>query len=389
MKDTMRYGFFNILNGGISMKIISVFNNKGGVGKSTLSFHLGKALGVMGKKVLFVDLDPQCNLTISAIREVELEKIWQEEDAYIDDFDDAREKNPEEFSSIIEKTRSIHFLLKPAEDGVNDIKNLPPAKCIGDNVYMIPGRLSIHQFENRISERWSGLYQSDNLSIRTITYIRRLCERYADQLNVDFVLVDTSPSLGILNKTIISTVDGFIIPAQPDMFSLYGIRNIGNSLELWGKELNVIYRLISEEKREKFPKKFVQFLGYTLYNAKKYDGDNKYQLADAHYSYAERIPEIINKYIKEVNKVQIDDINMPIAGRAIMHTHNTYPSVAQALKCSIWEVPDIFTDLQQSEPEYLEEQMINVNRGSFGRYRDIEEKYIEFARAFIKRTEAL
>lgn len=370
------------------MKIISVFNNKGGVGKSTLSFHLGKALGLMGKKVLFVDLDPQCNLTISAMREGELEKIWQEEDAYIDDFEDAK-KDKENFSRIMSETRSIHFLLKPAEDGVNDIESLPPAKSIGDNVYMIPGRLSIHQFENRISERWSGLYQSDNLSIRTITYIRRLCERYADILGVDFVLVDTSPSLGILNKTIISTVDGFIIPAQPDMFSLYGIRNIGNSLESWGKELNVIYRLISEEKREKFPKKFVQFLGYTLYNAKKYDGDNEYQLADAHYSYAKRIPQIINQYIKEDNKVKIDDINMPIAGGAIMHTHNTYPSVAQALKCAIWEVPDVFTRLQQAESEYLKEQMIDVNRGSFGRYREIKDKYIEFSKAFIERTEAL
>lgn len=370
------------------MKIISVFNNKGGVGKSTLSFHLGKALGLMGKKVLFVDLDPQCNLTISAMRERELEKIWQEEDAYIDDFEDAK-KNKKKFSRIMSETRSIHFLLKPAEDGVNDIESLPPAKSIGDNVYMIPGRLSIHQFENRISERWSGLYQSDNLSIRTITYIRRLCERYADILDVDFVLVDTSPSLGILNKTIISTVDGFIIPAQPDMFSLYGIRNIGNSLESWGKELNVIYRLISEEKREKFPKKFVQFLGYTIYNAKKYDGDNEYQLADAHYSYAKRIPQIINQYIKEDNKVKIDDINMPIAGGAIMHTHNTYPSVAQALKCAIWEVPDAFTKLQQTESEYLKEQMIDVNRGSFGRYREIKDKYIEFAKAFIERTEAL
>lgn len=370
------------------MKIISVFNNKGGVGKSTLSFHLGKALGLMGKKVLFVDLDPQCKLTISAMRERELEKIWQEEDAYIDDFEDAK-KDKENFSRIMSETRSIHFLLKPAEDGVNDIESLPPAKRIGDNVYMIPGRLSIHQFENRISERWSGLYQSDNLSIRTITYIRRLCERYADILGVDFVLVDTSPSLGILNKTIISTVDGFIIPAQPDMFSLYGIRNIGNSLESWGKELNVIYRLISEEKREKFPKKFVQFLGYTLYNAKKYDGDNEYQLADAHYSYAKRIPQIINQYIKEDNKVKIDDINMPIAGGAIMHTHNTYPSVAQALKCAIWEVPDVFTRLQQAESEYLKEQMIDVNRGSFGRYREIKDKYIEFSKAFIERTEAL
>lgn len=61
---TFAFGF-----GGTLMKIISLFNNKGGVGKSTLSYHLGCALGVMGKRVLFVDLDPQCNLTISAMFE--------------------------------------------------------------------------------------------------------------------------------------------------------------------------------------------------------------------------------------------------------------------------------------------------------------------------------
>lgn len=371
------------------MKIISVFNNKGGVGKSTLSFHLGKALGLMGKRVLFVDLDPQCNLTISAMREDELEKIWEEEDLYIDDFENAKEKDKEGFQKIINKTRSIHFLLKPTEDGLNDIEHLPPTRVVSENVYMIPGRLSIHQFENRISERWSGLYQSDNLSIRTITCIRRLCERYSEILDIDYVLVDTSPSLGILNKTIISTVDGFIIPAQPDMFSLYGIRNIGSSLESWRRELDVIYRLISEEKREKFPKKFVQFLGYTLYNAKKYDGDNEYQLADAHYSYAKRIPQVINQFIKAENKINVDDIDMPIAGSAIIHTHNTYPSVAQALKCAIWEVPEVYSQLQQSEPEYIREQMIDVNRGSYGRYRAIKDRYVTFATALIKRTEAL
>ncbi len=371
------------------MKIISVFNNKGGVGKSTLSFHLGKALGIMGKKVLFVDLDPQCNLTISAMREEELERIWEEENIYIDDFDDARKNNQAAFSEVNKKTRSIHFLLKPTEDGVDDIDILPPAFVVGENVFMIPGRLSIHQFENRISERWSGLYQSDNLSIRTITCIRRLCEKYAEALNVDYVLIDTSPSLGILNKTIISTVDGFIIPAQPDMFSLYGIRNIGNSLDSWGKELDVIFRLISIEKRDKFPKKFVQFIGYTLYNAKKYNGDNEYDLADAHYSYAKRIPQMINQYIKPANRIDIDDIDMPIAGGAVVHTHNTFPSVAQALKCAMWEVPDVYLKLRQEEPDYLLQLAIDVNHGSFGRYRDLKENYIKFATDLIRRMEAL
>lgn len=55
------------------MKIVSLFNNKGGVGKSTLGFHLGCALGEMGKKVLLVDLDPQCNMTICGIFEEDLE----------------------------------------------------------------------------------------------------------------------------------------------------------------------------------------------------------------------------------------------------------------------------------------------------------------------------
>ena len=71
------------------MKIVSLFNNKGGVGKSTLAFHLACALGEMGKKVLMIDLDPQCNLTICGMFEEKLHEIWREEDDYIDDFEKA------------------------------------------------------------------------------------------------------------------------------------------------------------------------------------------------------------------------------------------------------------------------------------------------------------
>jgi cellulose biosynthesis protein BcsQ len=49
------------------MKLISVFNNKGGVGKTTLTYHIAHALAEMGQKVLILDLDPQCNLTIYGV----------------------------------------------------------------------------------------------------------------------------------------------------------------------------------------------------------------------------------------------------------------------------------------------------------------------------------
>lgn len=367
------------------MKIISLFNNKGGVGKSTLCYHLGCALGEMGKRVLLVDLDPQCNLTISAMNEEELHKIWKEEDDYIDDYECACKMNGIE--EILESPRSIHFLLKPAEDGLDELSCLPPTVRVNERVSLIPGRLSLHKYENKISERWSGLYQSDNLSIRTIINIRRICEKYSSIYNYDYILIDTSPSLGILNKVIISTVDGFLIPASPDMFSMYGIRNIGDSLEQWQNEFNIIYQLISKEKRNKFPQKFVQFLGYTIYNAKKQSKKlNPYDLAQAHYSYVKKMPSIIDAFIKPNNRVNCENIMEPIGGVSIMYSHNTFPSVAQALKCPMWLVPETYAENERNNIQTIVDK---PNPGHYKKYKETLENYITFANDLIQRMEAL
>ncbi|MEG0564447.1 ParA family protein [Anaerorhabdus sp.] len=376
------------------MKIISVFNNKGGVGKSTLTYHLGNSLAELGHKVLMVDLDPQCNLTICAMMEEDLHSIWEEEDDFIDDYERAFEQNP----SVITKPRSIHFILKPTEDGVSEPQHLSPVVPIGKNIDLLPGRLSLHKYENKIAERWSGIYQGDNLSIRTVTNIRNICQKYAEQSNYDYVLIDTSPSLGILNKVIISTVDGFFVPAQPDMFSLYGIKNIGNALQMWQREFNSIYSLISEEKRSKFPNNFVQFIGYTIYNAKKYTKDtassNEYNLAQAHYQYVKRIPETIMQYIQESNRMKFteDVISKPIGDDSIIHTHNTFPAMAQALKCPMWNVPSAYTSLQQHNTAYIEllnQNGFEYNVGNNGRLREIGEKYKTFTQSLIERINLL
>ncbi len=376
------------------MKIISVFNNKGGVGKSTLTYHLGNALAELKHKVLMIDLDPQCNLTICAMMEEDLHRIWEEEDSFIDDYETAMQSNP----SIIYSPRSIHFILKPAEDGISEPGNLPPPYSIGENMDLLPGRLSLHRYENKIAERWSGVYQGDNLSIRTVTNIRILCQKYTEINGYDYILIDTSPSLGILNKVIISTVDGFFIPAQPDMFSLYGIRNIGNALQLWQREFVSIYSLISEEKRSKFPSEFVQFLGYTIYNSKKYTRDsepfNEYNLAQAHFQYVSRIPETILQFIRESNRTKIppEIISRPIGGASIIHSHNTFPAMAQALKCPMWRVPEVYSRLEFSNPEYLDflnQNGFDYNRGNNGRLREVGEKYREFTLDLITRIDAL
>ena len=368
------------------MKIVSLFNNKGGVGKTTLAFHLSWILSEMGKKVLMIDLDPQCNLTICGIHESNLENIWKEEDAFIDDYEKAlREKSEQELKEINRKPRSIHYLLKPTEDGLDDLKDdeLPPAIKLNSNLGLIPGRLTINRYENVISERWSQAYQGVPLSIRTITRIRAIAEAYAQRDGYDFVLIDTSPSLGALNKVIISTVDGFIVPCLPDMFSMYGIRNIGSSLKQWKQEFDTIYKLISSSKRERFPNEFVQFLGYTIYNAKKYQKHlNEWDLAQAHYNYAQKIPSVIEKYVvEEVRKhLSSDMVHNPIGNTAVMHSHNTLPNMSQKYKKPIWEVPNCDLDSE-------DKSTIKGNASSL--YYPTREKYRVFAEAFLERIATL
>lgn len=363
------------------MKTISVFNNKGGVGKTTLTFHLGNALAELGYKTLVIDLDPQCNLTILGLPEETLDQVWQAEEAFIDDFKAARDSlTKNDLDALITSPRSIHFLLKPTEDGISDLDNLPPPFQIAKNLHLIPGRLTMHLYEDAIARRWSDVYQGDPLAVRTVTRPRQIAEAYAKAYGYDFVIMDTSPSLGTLNKVIISTADGFLIPCMPDMFSQYGIKNIGNALANWKKQFETINHLLSTEKRKQFPQKFVRLLGYTIFNAKKYSG-MPLDLATAHYNFAIQIPNAIRDYINPDIRSHLSDtvLARPIGGASIMHTHNTLPSMAQKYHTPMWRVPC-------ATLESADASSILGNRKT---YESTKEKYFEFARDLLSRTSSL
>lgn len=365
------------------MKTISVFNNKGGVGKTTLTFHLAHALSELGKRVLIIDLDPQCNLTILSMDSEELHDIWEEEDNFIEDFESAKNNiSSSALNKMENATRSIHFLLKPTEDGVSDLTTISAPYKLANNLDLIPGRLTLHMYEEKVANRWSDALQSDPLAIRTLTKIRALSIQYAEKFGYDIVVFDTSPSLGTLNKLIISTTDGFVIPCMPDMFSLYGIRNIGDSLKKWKNQFNVLYGLLTAEKRALFPKDFVHLFGYTIYNAKKYTSkNNAWDLAAAHYNYAVQIPETIEKYIDKTiwDKLSLDTLRQPIGGTAVMHTHNTLPNMAQKYHVPIWNVPTVNS---------LETDDISTITGNRAIYEMTRTKYMQFAQDLLTRIEA-
>jgi cellulose biosynthesis protein BcsQ len=371
------------------MKIISIFNNKGGVGKTTLTYHLAHILAEMDKKVLLLDMDSQCNMSLYGMKEEELEKIWKEEDKVIDNgFDSVKQHMEEEaFNDLFQTPRTMHFLLKSVEEGISDFETLPPPVKITDNLHLIPSRLTLFMYENKISERWSGMFLGEALSIRTVTRIRNLAELYAAQNHYDFVIIDTSPSLGMLNKVIISTVDGFMIPCLPDMFSLYGIKNIGEALTQWQREFNTCFQIISGEKRKAFPKKPVRFLGYTIYNAKIYKKSkkprNKWNLAQAHFNYAQQIPDTIKKHIDEKVREHLlpEMVQTPIGNDAVMHSHNTLTNMAQKYKNPIWKVPSLDSLESSDKP--------SITGGNRTNYEAKREKYKDFAEDFLTRVTTL
>jgi len=354
------------------VKIISVFNNKGGVGKTTLTYHLAHILAEMGKKILILDLDPQCNISLYGMNEEDLEKIWRAEENIIDKgFDSARRQmKDKDFDALFNSPRTIHFLLKSVEEGISDFEQLPPPFQIADNLDLIPGRLTLFMYENKISERWTGMFLGEPLSIRTVMKIRKLSELYSERKGYDFVITDTSPSLGTLNKVIISTADGFIIPCLPDMFSLYGIKNIGKALTQWQRDFSVCRSILSPEKRKGFPNKYVSFLGYTIYNAEKRSGSrNKWKLTQAHYSYAQQIQKFIQKYIPEEvrNRLSKEMLNTPIG---VLHSHGILSDMVQRYRKPIWSLPD-------------------DAGGNCQIYKDTRATYEAFADDFLKRVATL
>jgi hypothetical protein len=166
------------------------------------------------------------------------------------------------------------------------------------------------------------------------------------------------------------------------MFSLYGIRNIGNSLSIWKKQFETIFHLLSTEKRSNFPDDFVKFLGFTIYNARKYTGSNDWDLATAHYNFAQQIPKTIESYIKKDIRSHLTDsqLALPIGGTAVMHSHSTLPSMAQKYHLPIWKVP---------LSVHLEGPDKSTIAGNRATYEGTRLKYHQFAKDVLDRLNTL
>lgn len=205
----------------MSVPVLTFFNNKGGVGKTSLVFHMAWMLSEMGRRVVAIDLDPQANLTSAFLEEEALEELW--------DWD---------VDSSDHRASTIYQCLKPLTE-VGDILD-PITKRINGRLFLVPGDLNLAGFEDLLSQEWPNALSSTNLyrSFRLLTSFWQVAQKAAKAHGADIILADVGPNLGAVNRSALIASDYVVIPLAADLFSLQGLQNLGPILRGWRGEWN-------------------------------------------------------------------------------------------------------------------------------------------------------
>ena len=192
------------------MTTVAFFNNKGGVGKTSLVYHLAWMLGERGGRVIAADLDPQANLTGMFLDEARLEELWRAGNA-----------------------GTINDGIAPLFEGTGDIVEHPQVEGIGEKIGLLMGDLGLSRREDELSTQWPKCLDRDKRAFRVTTAFARLIARAGRQFGADLALLDVGPNLGAINRAALVASDRVVIPLAPDLFSLQGLRNVGPTLREW------------------------------------------------------------------------------------------------------------------------------------------------------------
>lgn len=282
--------------------VVAFFNNKGGVGKTSLVFHLAWMYADLGLKVLAADLDPQANLTAAFLEDDRLEEFWPDG----------------------EHGKTVYGSIEPLLRGIGDIVEKPYAERIDERIHLLLGDLALSRFEDELSQQWPQCLDRKERAFRVISAFWRVISRIEVAENIDIVLVDLGPNLGAINRAILVAADYLAIPLVPDLFSLQGLKNLGPSIRDWRDGWND-RRGRNPLKDLPLPEGRMEPIGYVVMQHAEKLG----RPVRAYERWAKRIPEVYSEEIlgKQVklgdgpNKNQLGSIRhyrslMPMAQEA-------------------------------------------------------------------------
>lgn len=264
------------------MKSVVVFNNKGGVGKTTLLCNLASYLKIKkGKKVLIVDSDPQCNATSYMFPYPQIEEIYSTNKS------------------------TIYEIIKPLRRGKGFISSeIPILTSPYFEIDVIVGDPALSLSEDFLSKDWLDGKAGEFRGLQTTLLFKELLLRLQ---NYDYVFFDVGPSLGALNRSVLAASDFFIVPMSSDIFSLQALENISKSLNEWKTQLSRGLIDYAEKEKETFKINGneiswqLKFGGYITQQYKAKTVEGKKQPVNAYEKIIRRIPVTVNKHLMSIN----------------------------------------------------------------------------------------
>lgn len=251
-------------------------NNKGGVGKTTLAFNCAMSFAKQGYKTVLVDLDPQCNLSRLALGDQQ----------YADTL----------FSST---HKDMFTVLKGVIEGGADVDfSVPtiPVSNSGGNLALLKGSVNLSLYENLLVSAYGQAAAGQQLGYFQTSAIDRFLRERGMKDEIDIFVIDTSPSLSLLNQIIFLGADYFVVPMMPDAFSVQGIENLGTVFEKWKQNWKVTGKALSGNTENKFVLSGDGlFVGYII---NSYNVYGKQPIKD-HRRWIEEIPKKVKQFLSE------------------------------------------------------------------------------------------
>lgn len=193
------------------MKSIAFFNNKGGVGKTTLLCNLAGYIALhRDRKICVIDVDPQCNATQYLFDEARVERLYSQDNSF-----------------------TVHSIIEPLSLGEGYSKKLGIIRSANFGVDVVPGDPRLALTEDLLARDWGDARAGELRGIRTNLVFSELLQRLDDY---DLVMFDLSPSLGAINRAVLLSSDYFISPMTIDIFSLKAFENIAKWISGWSEE---------------------------------------------------------------------------------------------------------------------------------------------------------
>lgn len=276
---------------------IAFFNNKGGVGKTTLLCNIAAYVSSeYGAKVLVIDADPQCNATQYMFDDKKLSYFYEETSSF-----------------------TIYNVIKPLSLGKGYSRDLSVSSSPHFGIDVLPGDPRLALTEDLLAKDWGSAIGGDSRGMRTTLLFADLMERCA---GYDYVFFDVGPSLGSINRAVLLASDYFVAPMSIDIFSVKAIENISAWMLKWRKQWKIGVKNVDDpDDVETSLARELKFIGYVSqqYTA-KVDSTGTKRAVNAYEKIMSQFESVVSKELSNTVSLAAPKKNFDLGSIPNLHS---------------------------------------------------------------------